>query len=134
MPDIEDCDREQDAVLWEASGFGQYGRPTVKEPVELLAYRGEGVRWVEDRSQTTDAFGNAVTVDATVVVGRDIPVGSNLYLGTLEDYLVLGTSGDREALVEVVSFTRTPDLKSRSFRRECKVRYFREAVADAQND
>ncbi len=128
MPSMETADLRQCAVLWPATGHDEYGQPTVGEPVEIRC------RWVKKSQQVPDAQDNLVTVDATVVVCRKVEVRSNLYEGTLADYLTLGTSGDREALVEVVTFSETPDIKNRFHRRELGVRYFRLAVAETTPD
>ncbi len=95
------------AVLWEQDGVDEYGRLVVSpEPSEIKC------RWENTRRQGTDERGNPVGIDAQVTVARDVPVGSAMWLGKLDD--LPGTAYVPEAdVMKVVSQTTTPDIKAR---------------------
>lgn len=98
--------RHQKAVLWAANGFDNYGEPKVHGPVEIA------VRWEEEGQEALDAQGNNIAIDASVVVDREIPVGSIMWLGRLRD-----VADPPVNLNQVVSFNKIPDVKGRTFRR-----------------
>lgn len=125
MPYPELSYRRQKAVLLaatdpndypEANDYGETKVDTT-DPVEIK------VRWVQTKREAIDPQGNVIAIDATVIVDREVVVGSKLWLGPLADYY--GTGGDDVEFVEVVSVARTPDLKNRAIRRELGVRRFR---------
>ena len=106
MPAIERSDRKQRSVLWAATGFDDYGEHKVNDPVEIK------VRWEEKRRESVDNDGNTIAVDATVVVGREIAVGSIMWLGKKADLAVPPVN-----LKEVVGYGAIPDVKTRNIRR-----------------
>lgn len=109
-PALESDCREQTALYWAVNGFDNYGNPKVDSRVEL------SVRWEEVDTETLDALGNTVRVDASVVVDRDIAPGSVMWLGAIAD--IAGTAESPGVdLRTVVSFKKTPDIKGREFRR-----------------
>ena len=108
MPPPESAHRNQKAVLWAADGFDDYGVPKVDAAVEI------DVRWDPNQSEAVDPQGNTIAVDATVVVGQDIAIGSRMWLGTLEDYNALATAPQ---FMEVSRFDKTPNIKGRVFNR-----------------
>lgn len=108
MPAPEANGREQDAVLWEMTGrYDSFGRHVVGEPRQIE------VRWNRKRRMGTAANGSPVMLDGTVVTVEEIPVGSNLWPGTLDDWYGTGSAGDATEVHEVVSVDVTPDVKGR---------------------
>lgn len=107
MPAQEQSHRFQYAVLWEKTGYGDDGQPTLDEPEELL------VRWVRRSRQIRDADGNLINIDATVTLGREVAVGSVMWEGELEDWYDVGSGGANTNLMEVVMSSAVPDVKNR---------------------
>lgn len=107
MPPIEEDDCPDTAVLWPAGlPYDTQGQPTIGAPVEL-AYP-NGVRWCPSTSQVLDPKGNLISLDATVVVLQDIPIGSHMWLGCLDDWAGSGGGVQDDQLMVVKTFTRTP--------------------------
>ena len=78
MPPVEEMDLIHKAVLFEYTGSNTaYNEPRLSNPVEISC------RWRERRTQTVTVEGQAVGLDATVVVNRIIPVGSLMWKGRL---------------------------------------------------
>lgn len=71
----------QAAVLWPALFYDGYGQRVVSDVAVPLR-----VKWDEKRSQATDNQGNTITLDATVIVDREIGIGSKMWRGRLEDW------------------------------------------------
>lgn len=124
MPALESSYRRQTAVLWEVYAVDKFNEPLRDTPVEI------DVRWNTRQSEAADAQGNRVVLDATAVVGRAIPVGSLMWLGELADFVGTGTgsSGDDTEIMEVMTYSETPDLKARNVRREVGLAYFRDTM------
>ena len=116
MPPIETSSRLQKAVLWEASGTDDYAGK-VNAAVEL------DVRWEYTEREVTDAQGNQVAITATVIVDRDVAVGSIMWLGTLA-----AVPTPKVDLHCVVSFTKTPDIKNREYRRELSLARYNDTL------
>jgi len=90
-----------------ASGFfDDEGQVTINAAVEL------DVRWEEGRKETLDPKGNVIAIDATVVVDRDIVVGSIMWEGALAD-----VASPPVDLYQVVTRSKVPNVKGRKFRR-----------------
>lgn len=102
----EDDYRFQKAVLWTFAGYDGHGDVKVNAAAEI------DVRWEERRRETLDANGNSIAIDATVVLGQEIAVGSILWLGALADVATPPVN-----LKQVVVYNSTPDVKAREFRR-----------------
>lgn len=107
MPDMESDNLHQKALLWAANGINDYGQYKVDAKVEI------NVRWQEERRQGVDAQGSTIAIEATVVVDREITVGSIMWLGSEEDL----TTDPPTGLKQVLSYRKIPDIKGRSFRR-----------------
>lgn len=114
MPAVETMDRWQKAVLWPAvldqAGrvlFSRHGEPLVSTtPVEVYT------RWENCLKQILLPNGNVVQITATVVVNRDVDIGSRMWLGGLDD--LPGTAFLPETGVNYVyGFDSTPDIKNR---------------------
>ena len=113
MPAQELSHLYQTAVLWSVSGIDRYGQPTMDTPVEIH------LRWDDSSHTSLDPQGNRVRVDATALVDQDIAVGSELWLGTLDDWVGTGTGQDDETIVMTVkTFNSTPDVRGRYYTRE----------------
>lgn len=112
MPAPETNARHQKAVLWPFTGVNNHGAPTVGDPEQII------VRWVHSKRETLDPQGNTIALDATVIVDEDIAIGSEMWLGELEDWYGTGTAPDDSEVMTVKTFNKTPDIKGRVFRRE----------------
>ena len=110
MPAIETADRHQTAMLWPASGQGDYGKHKVTAPIQIK------VRWEDRQSETVDSQGNTIGTNATVVVDRVIAVGSIMWLGKKDDL-----ADPPVNLKEVVDYSAIPDVKGRKTRRVVKL-------------
>jgi len=121
VPNIEREDRWQKAVLMQAvrrgaASYDDFGQPIIYPPEEL------DVRWIWKQTTMTGSQGMPVSVHATVVVDREIELGSKMWLGNLADWLGTGSGSSLESdnpddsLMEVVAIAITPDLKGRSQR------------------
>ncbi len=107
MPAVESMDRPHDALLFLATGKDRYGKILVSiTPVELR------VRWNDKQRRVLDRQGNTIAVDATAIVDRDIPLGSILWRGGIDD--LPGTSPiPTSGLMEVKLSNSVDDLKGR---------------------
>jgi hypothetical protein len=115
--------RTQKAVLWEAVGVSDEGEPTrAAAPVEVL------VRWQTRRDEAGDPLAGVVARDVTVVVDRDVPIGSILWEGSLADLVALPPGTGPVPLLEVVGITKTPDLKGRAVRRTATLRRYKDVL------
>jgi hypothetical protein len=114
MPPLEEDDLCDFAALWEATGFGADGQPTVSSTHAVIP-----VRWVTSRRQSISLQGQPIAVDAQVATNVQVPVGSRLYLIPEGGLLGTGTfESDDDALYEVVSFKDARDVKGIFVRRE----------------
>jgi hypothetical protein len=100
MPAVECGGRTQKAVLWEATGLDDYGQPVVGQPEEVL------VRWDETDAESPDA----IAISATVVMPRRVAEGSEMWLGSLDDYGAQATAPTR---MRVVSRSSVQDVRGR---------------------
>jgi hypothetical protein len=111
MPEIELDARCQQATCWPVTGSDDQGEYTVGAAVSL------DVRWIDGRIQAPDPLGNTLVLDATVVVDREIPLGSIFQL--------VGGDG---IYFEAVTSRTTPDINNRVVRRTLGLRRFRETL------
>lgn len=128
MPRHNSRFRRQDAVLWPFSGFDEYGRPTVGEPVELR------VRW-ESKSETiTIPSGAVVGLDALVVLDREVTIHSLMWLSPytdrepLEHWYGEGSAGDSTGLMEVILYEEVPDIRSRFPYRTAGLNFYKDQL------
>lgn len=122
MPAVEVAGLVQVAVLWRLWSLDSRGQKRVREPEEIK------VRW-QDRSGVgvgSVVDGGTDTIDATVVVGEDVPLGSILWLGRLEEW----NPGEAQELMEAVGKVVTPDLKGRNIRRTITLRRYRDSLPE----
>jgi hypothetical protein len=97
----------QDAVFWEVNlTENNYGREELKAAVAIKT------RWETKNKEVLDSIGNTIGIESTVVVDREIPVGSILWKGKLIDIPATPTD-----LRQVVTYNETPDIKNRYVRR-----------------
>lgn len=121
MPPIETFHRHQKAVYWERIGTDEQGEPIIDDPIEL------DVRWEKKKSQALMPQGQTISIDATIVVDRDLVEGSLIWEGGLED--IPGTSLVPESnLLEIITFEKIPDVKGRKFRRRVGVIRFNNSL------
>lgn len=111
MPAPELANRKQKAVLWPAIEVGvrndDYGDHKVSSDKVQI-----NVRWEEKRREAVGALGNSIAIDATVVVDREIAVGSIMWLGKKDDLATPPVN-----LKEVADYQEIPDVKNRKRRR-----------------
>lgn len=109
--------------MWPFSSRDRRGEPVVGEPVAMV------VRWVIDREQVTDAEGNTIALDGTLVVDREVATDSIFWLGDYEDLSGTGFGDETEReLWRAVRFRKIPDVKGRKFLKIVDVRRFRGAL------
>jgi hypothetical protein len=117
MPPIEEQFRDQMATLWEVSGVDDYGRHTVREPVEIK------VRWVGNKAASGGKQDELESESVTVLVTRSIRLGSIVRLGPLNEL-----PEELDGLFVVRTYADNPDIKGRSFNRAMTVQRFRNAL------
>ncbi len=124
MPSQETAFHRQKAVLWPWVGVDGDNRAITGPPVELK------VRWVTKRRQIFDPQGTPIGVDATVEVDRNIPIGSTMWHGSLNDWYALGSAGGNVSeLLEVVTYNEASDIKNRHIARTVDLVFFRNKPA-----
>ena len=139
MPPLERTDLLDSAVVWPMLSRGGYrGIPLQQpydpygEPIVVAVPRQIDVRWVGKQTRMLDKDGNAIALDATMVLDEEsaeVPVGSIVYHGALEDIAGTGsfTSPENE-LYQIKMFSTTPDIKNRNNRRTAGLMRFRDAM------
>lgn len=111
MPAPERSHRKQAAVLWPANGIDRYGQVTVGSPVEIR------VQWSDSKTEALDPQGNKVSLDATVIVNRDVAIGSHMWKGELQDWYGTGSDTTTEPdteIMQVKTVNDSPDIRNRS--------------------
>jgi hypothetical protein len=119
MPSPETAALTDDAVLWSKAGHDATGEAKVSSPMQIEC------RWVWKKTQSTDATGNTVMLDATVVVDREIEDGSILWNGTLEEWEDVGSEETNPELMEVKTYKETKDMRGRETYRELGCAFYR---------
>ena len=109
MPGFESMDRYQPSVLLSKTGVDRHNEPKFAAPVEIL------VKWNDNDTQATDSQGDKITLNATVVIDplQVVPIGSLMWLGSLDDWYVSGSGVDTSNLMEVKTAGEGLDLKGR---------------------
>ncbi len=122
MPPIETADLEQTAALWAATGgYDRYGEPEVAaSPVDVAC------RWNDAKGEVGGADGHRISYDASVVLDREVPVGSRMYLGSAEDWAGTGSGGTVSEVLRVVHMAVTVSLKNRFTRYEAKLARYKD--------
>lgn len=116
MPSLEQKDRYQQVVVWDASGTNSHGESVLGYPRQIR------VRWRLKRMESTDPNGNTISLDGTMVTAEEMKIGSAVFLGTLDEWY--GHSGTGSGLVDsetyrVANYPEGYDLKHRHTRRTC---------------
>jgi len=113
----------QKAVLWAAATTApkhdEKGRPIVAAAVEV------NCRWVEVQREGSDAQGNTVAITAEVVVDRDVPLDSIMWLGEKEDLATPPVD-----LMKVVDRVHTPCVRNRATRRELSLARYSDTLPE----
>ena len=103
MPPMEEANLTDYAVLWEITEFSdQFGNPVVSNPVEIAC------RWEDGFQQIEGPDSQILSIEATVAVLINIPIGSILWKGKLEDL-----PHPINSLKKVVMYDSASDLKGR---------------------
>ena len=105
MPPIEELGRQQKAVLWNRTGYSKFNEPELGSPEEIK------VRWDDVRRESIDSRGTPIVIDADVVVNQEVPIGSLLWLGSLDDWSISCTA-DNNNVMQVIGKKSTVDLKN----------------------
>jgi hypothetical protein len=105
--------RKQKAVLWPRIGTDKNG-PTVDSTAVPL-----DVRWDGSSKVSRLPDGSPITIDATVIVDRDIAIGSKMWQGDVAE-LNAGQIPPRDVF-QVVMFNSTPTVKGRRVYREVQL-------------
>lgn len=106
MPTPETAGLTMAAVVWMKSGYDNDGNPTVKAPVEICCRSEKTV------TELTDNQTGKVSAQLTLFVDRRIPVGSEVWIGTLRSLPV-----DPDPVYVVVDSREVPDIKGREVQR-----------------
>lgn len=111
MPDIEVCDLHQFATYWEFDFVDGYGEVVYKDPIQL------SVRFESADHNVRPQIG---TVDAVMVVGRNLVVSSAVWVGKLVDVPSTQITPEfpKAALYRVIDVQQCSDLKNRGVYRE----------------
>ena len=122
MPVIEVMNLFRKAVLWTKSGVNDYGVATVEiDPIEINS------RWETAPTESGASDNEVQSSQSSVIVDRDIEVGSVIWLGTLADL-----PAPESQLMQVMSFTKVPDIKCRKFHRSVMVKRFTDSLPQQQ--
>ncbi len=119
MPDPELNGRHQFAVLWRKTGTDRYGKPVLDDAEEQV------VRWENVQKEVQGPQGEPLTVLAEVTVDNEIPLGSVMWEGTLDDWLGTGSAGSDVDLREVLGKETVPDIHGRVSWRIVNLGYYR---------
>lgn len=131
MPPLETIGRHQKAVVWPITGTDRYGEPKKGEPVNL------DVTWEQGTQDVLKPNGQVVTLDGIVVVDRDIPIGSIMWLAplktspALEQWYGVGSAGVDSGLLVVETVAVVEDLKGRHARRELGLAKFKDTLPES---
>lgn len=105
-----DC--TQTAVLWAATGrVDKYGVALVAAPIQIP------VRWVTNRKEMIGPMETIIGLDAQAHVIQFVPNQSNIWLGTLADWLATGVNTVDNELMYVKDYQEGVDIKGRNTRR-----------------
>jgi len=105
---LRTLDYPQIAVIQEASGFDNYGRPKKSVAREIA------VRWEERQRWTTDKDGARIGIDATIWMGEELAIGTEVWLGTISD----NATPPASKLYQTISNDAIPDEKGRTWERQ----------------
>jgi hypothetical protein len=97
---------QQDALLWPVTGTDTFGVPTTQSPdvsaaVQLSPRTRSGVRWNVVKREILDPHGQTISLDAEAMVPLEIANGSHMWLGSVEDWVNVGSESS-DQLIHVV--------------------------------
>lgn len=120
MPAPERIFRYQPAVLWSWTGsYDAYGQQQVGAPQQIY------VRWNDTQTEAYDAQGAKITLDAQVVLGQKVTIGSRMWPGLLAN--LPGTGGVPESFWYIVkTYSETKDVKGRAIQRTAGLMRYRD--------
>lgn len=125
MPPIETFERNHDALLWPLVSYNDYGRVTISSDVVELK-----VRWEQKRSERLDAQGHRISLDAMVIVDRQIEIGGEMVRRTLEDWVGTGSGGGQAEIYKVVWYDEVADVRGREVLREVGLKRLKGSLGD----
>lgn len=111
MPSMETACRHQLAIMWEKLGYDNYGEPELDDPVDL------GVRFQETFDEVLDPLTANNNKGVWVVVDRDVPLQSLIYLGGRITDIAADTKIE---VYMIINKKMTPDIKNKATRRTIK--------------
>jgi len=114
------------AVLWSTDrGYDQNGRPTISSS------EGEEIRcrWEDEGEITYVSTSESIKFDAVVFVDVDVPIGSLLWKGKLEDWPGVDIDVEDSRIMKVVEIEKIPDLKRRHYTRCLKLMRYTDTLA-----
>ena len=104
--------RTTKAAYWPCVGRDHTGQPVLDaNPTDL------SVRWDDAVRTVLGPDGTPIAIDATVIVDRDIPMGSAFWKGSLQDLPGSAQEPDRDVF-EATTFNNVPDFRGRFAYRE----------------
>jgi hypothetical protein len=86
------------------------------------------VRWVPTNKEAVTPQGETVGLDANVVVDLDVPFGSHLWRGSLDDWYGTGSGDVGGDVMEVKTISSADDIKGRSTRRTLGLSRYKSAA------
>jgi len=117
MAEIETHGATTNFTYWEAAGKDRYSNIKVLAGVLITG------RIENKKIKTSDAQGNEVSADAMLRdLDQEVVVGSIIWVGLPEVY------SSATNLFEIISFTSTPDIKGRYFRRTAALIRFKDEL------
>jgi hypothetical protein len=114
VPILEDDDMVYKIVLWRCLGYDGESQPVFDEPEEVLG------DWFWRQSQTINAQGRAISLDAQMSLGESIPLDSRLWLAddqsfgsddALTQWYSGGSAGQMDMLMRVMTYRERDDAK-----------------------
>lgn len=114
MPPFETMDRPHKAVLWPNATKDGYG--VMKLGSGALDLK---VRWSDRQTQALDPAGEVISVDASVISTRDIPIGAAMWRGTVATW----NANLMNQIMEVVSISKADDTRGRSTRKKYGLKF-----------
>jgi hypothetical protein len=118
VPPPEEDDFPDVLVYWEKTGVNQDNEPTVSQPREIEC------RWQDKHTQIVGRDGAMVGLEATAFVPERLKEKSIVWLGELEDRPGTAFGDESEALMEVYSVSRIPDIRGEEVRWRLNLRRY----------
>lgn len=120
MPRPERSSRTEKATLWRAVRTNDYGLAVLNPDPEEIT-----LRWLHQVGEVPIGQGDTAGLDASAVVGVRVPINSAIWRGALADWYGTGSGQDDTELMQVNSYSETPDAKGRVAYREIGMKRYR---------